>query len=298
MKRPQHPYISPRAQQILATYRTALQARGDLHADTIRNYLSDLQQFIAWCETSWQDGLYPEAAFQLPDLTTPLIAQYRAHLLTIVQLKPASINRMLVSIKRFCAWATACNMLGSDPARAVPLVARPDRRPRFMNDAEEQQLLAAVATAASLRDRAIVVTLLRTGLRVHELCALPIEHLDLSPRGSRIIVAGEGASAREVPVDRLTRETLALYVPTRPPEAIPLFVGPRAHQPLAERTVGRIVHTYASRAHLGAISPQDLRNRYGYRIAHTLPLPEVARLLGHTSLASTVRYFAAPDEAS
>jgi integrase/recombinase XerC len=294
MKRPQHPYISARAQQILATYRGELQARGELEAATIRNYLSDLQQFIAWCELSWQDGLYPEAAFWLPELTTPLIARYRAHLLTVLQLKPASINRMLISIKRFCAWATARDMLGSDPARAVPLVAQPDRQPRFLSDAEEQRLLAAVATAASLRDQAIVVTLLRTGLRVHELCALSIGHVQLATPGGRIIVAGAGAAARDVPIDRLTYETLSRYVPTRPPEAIPLFVGPRAPpQPLAERTVGRIVHTYASQAQLGAISPQDLRNRYGYHLAQTVPLPEVARLLGHSSLASTVRYYAA-----
>jgi site-specific recombinase XerD len=227
-----------------------------------------------------------------------VIAQYRAYLLTVLQLKPVSINRMLISIKRFCAWATEHDMIGSDPARAVPLVAQPDRPPRFLSDAEEQKLLAAVATAAPLRDQAIVVTLLRTGLQVHELCALPIDHVHLSARGGSIVVAGEGARAREVPIDALTRDTLSLYVPSRPSEAIPLFVGRRAHQPLAERTIGRIVSTCASQAHLGDISPQDLRNRYGYRIAHILPLPEVARLLGHSSLVTAVRYFAAPADPS
>ncbi|HEV2457666.1 MAG TPA: tyrosine-type recombinase/integrase [Ktedonobacterales bacterium] len=294
MKRPQHPYISASAQQLLATYRAALQERGDLQGTTIRNYLSDLHHFVAWCEASWQEGLFPDVAFRLSDLTTPLIAQYRAYLLTILRLKPASINRMLISIKRFSAWATERNMLGSDPARPVPLVAQPQPQPRFLSDAEEQRLLATVATAAPLRDRAIVVTLLRAGLRVQELCALPIEHVDLTSQGSRILVAGAGAGAREVPLDPLTRDTLSLYVPTRPTGAVPLFVGPDAQQPLTPRTVGRIVHNYASQAELGDLSPQDLRNRYGFRIAQALPLPEVARLLGHTSLISTVRYFAAP----
>jgi integrase/recombinase XerD len=298
MKRVQHPWISGSAEEILATYRAALQERGDLQAATIRNYLSDLRQLMAWCESSWQEGLFPEAAFRLPDLTTPLIARYRAYLLTVLQLKPASINRMLISIKRFCAWATERNMLGSDPARAVPLVGQPDQQPRFLSDEEEQRLLAMMATAASPRDRAIVVTLLRTGLRVHELCALPFDHVDLSSRGGRILVVGKRIGERTVPLDPLARETLSLYVPTRPSGAIPLFVGPRAHQPLTERTVGRIVHSYASQAELGDISPQDLRNRYGYRIAQTLPLSEVARLLGHASLTSAVRYVATPADAS
>lgn len=298
MKREQHPWISGNAEQILATYHAALRERGDLREATIRNYLSDLRHFMAWCETSWQEGLVPDAAFRLPDLTTPLIARYRAYLLAGLRLKPASINRMLISIKRFCAWATERDMLGSDPARAVPLVEQPERQPRFLSDEEEQRLLAMMAKAASPRDRAIVVTLLRTGLRVHELCTLPIEHVDLSAAGGRILVVGEHATERTVPLDPLARETLALYVPTRPSGAIPLFVGPRAQQPLTERTVGRIVHSYASQAELSDISPQDLRNRYGYRIAQALPLPEVARLLGHASLVSAVRYFAAPVDVS
>jgi integrase/recombinase XerC len=298
MTRTPHPYLSAYAQQTLATYRAALHERGELRAATIRNYLSDLQQFMAWCETLWQDGLFPEAVFRLTDLTTPVIAQYRAYLLSGLQLKPASINRVLISIKRFCAWATERDMLVSDPARAVPLVAQPDGRPRFLTDDEEERLLAAVATAAPPRDQAIVVTLLRSGLRAHELCGLPIEHVDLSPQNSRIIVAGECATTREVPIDPLTRDTLAIYVPTRPAGAIPLFVGARANQPLTERTVGRIVHAYAAQADLGDVSPQDLRNRYGYRIAKALPLREVARLLGHTSLTSTLRYVATSDDPS
>src|SRR5260370_42637446 len=115
MKREQHPWISTSAEDVLASYRETLQERDALHAATIRNYLSDLRHFMAWCETSWQEGLFPEVAFRLPALTTPLIAQYRAYLLSVLRLKPASINRMLVSINRFSAWATERNMLACTP---------------------------------------------------------------------------------------------------------------------------------------------------------------------------------------
>jgi site-specific recombinase XerD len=126
MKREQHPWISASAENVLVSYREALQERDELRAATIRNYLSDLRHFMAWCETSWQEGLFPEVAFRLPDLTTPLIAQYRAYLLSVLRLKPASINRMLVSIKRFSAWATERDMLASDPARhSTGRAARP-----------------------------------------------------------------------------------------------------------------------------------------------------------------------------
>lgn len=293
MKRASNPYVSSAAEQLLAQYRSSLEQHGTVEAETIRNYLSDLRQFMAWCETSWQNGLQPSDGFRIADLTTPLVAQYRAYLLTILQLKPTSCNRMLISIKRLCAWATERNMLASDPARAVPLTVQPDQPPRFLTDAEEQRLLATVAALAPPRDQAIVILLLRAGLRVQELCALPSDHVDLSPsRGGSIQITGVGARGREVPLDALARDTVALYVPTRPAGAIPFFVGARTDQSLTTRTVGRIVSAYAARAQLAALSPQDLRNRCGYRLARTLPLPEVARRLGHRSLASALRYVA------
>jgi site-specific recombinase XerD len=296
VKRTSQPWISPAAEQLLDNYRGALHQRGELSAVTIRNYLSDLRQFIAWSEETPREEPLTPPQFRLSDLTTPLIARYRAFLLAVLTLKPASVNRMLISIKRFCAWATARGMLASDPSLAIRLTTGQERGPRILTDEEEHALLATVARSPHLRDRAIVITLLRTGVRAPELCALRSDHLHLDARGGLLVVAASRAATREVPLDADADQALRLYLPTRPPTAIPLFVADHSVHPLTERTVGRIVHKYAEEALMPDVSPQSLRNRFGYRMARSLPLPEVARLMGHTSLATAVRYLQPVDD--
>ena len=53
MKRTVQPQLSANGQQALAQYRQTLQQFEDILPGTIRNYLSDLRQFIALCEDCW-----------------------------------------------------------------------------------------------------------------------------------------------------------------------------------------------------------------------------------------------------
>lgn len=55
MKREAQPPLSIEGEQALDHYAHSLQQLEDLSAVTIRNYLSDLRQFMAWCECSWRE---------------------------------------------------------------------------------------------------------------------------------------------------------------------------------------------------------------------------------------------------
>jgi site-specific recombinase XerD len=52
MKRPAMPELSIAGEAVLAAYVTALREETDANATSIRNYGSDLRQFIAWCEAT------------------------------------------------------------------------------------------------------------------------------------------------------------------------------------------------------------------------------------------------------
>jgi len=56
MRRAAQPLLSADGQLALEQYMQVLQPLEDLSPVTTRNYLSDLRQFIAWCECSWRDG--------------------------------------------------------------------------------------------------------------------------------------------------------------------------------------------------------------------------------------------------
>ena len=61
----------------------------------------------------------------------------------VAELKPASINRYLVSVKRYFSWAVDEGLLSRDPAKAVKLVPRVMPPPRHLSDKEEAALVAA-----------------------------------------------------------------------------------------------------------------------------------------------------------
>ena len=97
MKRAGQPTISHAGTEALNQYKANLQHKEDMSLVTIRNYLSDLRQFIAWCEATWQEGLDGETPFAPTEVVTPTLTRYRSYLQTALRLKPASVNRALVS---------------------------------------------------------------------------------------------------------------------------------------------------------------------------------------------------------
>ncbi len=78
-------------------YEEALRSEEDLSAVTIRNYLSDVRQFAAWYEERSQGGPEETSPFTPAAVATPTLTAYRAFLQHILHLKPASVNRSLVS---------------------------------------------------------------------------------------------------------------------------------------------------------------------------------------------------------
>jgi len=55
-KRAKKPVLSSGGEHVLAQYERRLRVEENVCSATIRNYLSDLRQFMAWCESLWQQG--------------------------------------------------------------------------------------------------------------------------------------------------------------------------------------------------------------------------------------------------
>ena len=276
-----------------------LREEQDLAADTVRNYLSDLRQFAVFCEVTRAEGEESGEAFSPADVTTPTITLYRSHLKNVLELKPASINRHLVSIKRYFGWTVDEGLVGRDPAKAVKLVPRVGPPPRHLTDREEAALVAAVERYGSLRDRTLIVVALHTGLRAEELCGLRPSHVKMAKRSGRLEVWGKRGKYREVPLNATAREALAEWMSELPEGAPCLFpsrkgekngAGERELRPITDRALGYIVSKYAALAKVEDVSPQDLRHRFGYEMANRVPLHRLAQIMGHDSLDTTMVY--------
>jgi integrase/recombinase XerD len=288
MKRSAHPSLSPVGQEALAFYERWLREREDLTAASIRNYLSDLRHFIAWYETEREAPVHDY--FTPQGITTPALTRYRTYLQTAGRQKPASVNRTLISLKRYFGWALQQRLITYDPSAAVKLVGQEESTPRHLDDQEEQALVAAVTKAGNLRDRVLIVLLLHTGLRAREVCRLRRDLVKLGKRSGLLEIIGKRNKYREVPLNATARKMLEEYLPTLPPDAVFLFPSNKTKEALSERALGYIVKKYASVAKLTDVSPHDLRHRFGYRMAESVPLHRLAQIMGHDSLDTTRLY--------
>ncbi len=183
------------------------------------------------------------------------------------------------------AQSVECSVLGVPVALSTcyrnPLLESMEEAssPRHLDDQEEQALVAAVTETGSLRDRAIIVLMLHTGLRTRELCTLTRAQVRLGKQSGTISVHGKRNKYREVPLNATARATQLAYNPSlKEPSrsSTPLFLSEKRHTQLTERGLGYIVKRYAERALIHDVSPHDLRRRFGYRMAEMVPLHRLA----------------------
>ncbi len=299
MRRIAKPKLSEEGEKELERFGDYLCDEQDLAADTVRNYLSDVRQFAAFFEVSWSEGEERGESFSPANVTTPTITLYRSHLKNALELKPASINRHLISIKRYFGWALDEGLLSRDPAKAVKLVPRVVPPPRHLTDKEESALVAAVERYGTSRDRTLIVVGLHTGLRAEELCGLKPSHVKISRRSGRLEVWGKRGKYREVPLNSTAREVLAGWMAELPPDAPCLFPsrkgaasgdGQKDLKRITDRALGYVVAKYAALAKVEDVSPHDLRHRFGYEMAKRVPLHRLAQIMGHDSLDTTTVY--------
>ncbi len=293
MRRQAMPPLSHQGQQLLEQYSAHLREQQDMAAATLRNYRSDVRQFVAWCEQIWTTEETGAPEFSPPRVTTPTITRYRTYLQAERQLKPTTVNRYLTSLRRFFGWAKGCELVSRDPAARVKLVPEGQAAPRQLSDQEEEDLLAAVTAEGRLRDYTLVVVMLHTGLRAGEICQLRRDQIGMQKRSGSLHVRGKRNKQRDVPLNGTAREALRDYLAVLPAEQQYLFASPQSGKPLTERGLGHLIAKYAHKARLVDVSPHDLRHRFAYRMAQSVPLHRLAQIMGHDSLDTTLIYITA-----
>lgn len=200
--------------------------------------------------------------------------------------KPASVNLALAAVDHFNRF------LGLGPA-IVSREPLAQSAPRALSG-DEQRALVRAAEAGKPRDRAIVVLLLYTGLRLTELVALDVGDARISARKGLLVVrSGKGDRYREVPLNRPVRDALEAWVKIRAKRIADgepaLFVGPQGLR-LSPRAVDMVIRNTARGAGL-ELSAHVLRHTCVTNLVRGgNDIVLVAELAGHQRLETTRRY--------
>ena len=216
---------------------------------------------------------------------------------------PATANRMLAALRRVLqeAWRLG-QMTAEEYERAADLkVIKAEVLPsgRALSRDEVIALLAACtadATPAGVRDAALLLLLLATGLRRSEAVALDVA--DYAPAtGALKVREGKGRKDRMVYVEApAAAAALADWQVVRGTTAGPLFVraargGHLTTKRMTDQAVALILERRAGQAGVAAFSPHDLRRTcITWLLEAGADLATVQRIAGHADPATTARY--------
>jgi site-specific recombinase XerD len=218
-------------------------------------------------------------------------AELRAWLVTLRgTLSPGSVLGYYRAAKAFGNWLAR---EGLSAAAAFLALRRPKTPARVIEPIPDDDLRRLLA-AASVRDRALILLLLDTGLRVSEAAGISLG--DLRPDGS-IKVMGKGARERIVPVGPTARSALVRYLAERAAGGREegLFLGREGQ--LTTRGIHQLLGRLKRRTGVQArCNPHALRHTFAHAyLVNGGDLFSLQRILGHSTLDMVRRYVALAD---
>lgn len=171
--------------------------------------------------------------------------------------------------------------------------------PEPLTPDETLRLLAACPSGRiGTRNRALLATLWRSGLRIHEALLLRPHHVDFGNREVTVL-RGKGGKRRVAGIDNGALEILTVWLEVREglsiPVDAPLFCTvsrPNPGQPLWQAQVRASMHELGRKAGIPKrVHPHGLRHSLAVDLLREgAPLPYIQRQLGHSSLATTAVY--------
>lgn len=255
--------------EAIEQYIESRKAKG-LSPRTIHTYSTRLAKFTNWLGDR--------------DLTRPVIRSYLAYL-SAQGIERISVQGYFRDVCVFCNWLVDEEFLTVSPARKL-LPRVPKRQPASYTREQVQKLLAM----CDARDRAIIITLLDTGLRASELCSLRRDSVDVVTGRFRVI--GKGNKERIGWLDPYTREMIAAYLATRRDHHQALWVGNQG--PLTPNGIHQI---FGRRADQAGIRDDVRRLVHAWRATFAKnyllqggDLESLRKLLGHESIAMSAHY--------
>ena len=200
-------------------------------------------------------------------------------------LKESSINAERDVLCAFFAWLYREKLIEQDPTANLAPTKRPKVIRKPYSSVELERLKEA---CVSDRDRAIVCFLLSTGCRVSEVCALNRDDIDFSSMSVKVY--GKGNKERTVFIDDVTVMMLKRYLTQRKDDYESLFAG-QGTKRLTPFGVRYMLRKLGEKSGVANVHPHRFRRTLATSlIDHGMPIQEVAVILGHDKIDTTMKY--------
>lgn len=268
--------------------------RSNLSASTLENYRAYLagprtRQFLA-------DHHIAEPA----QLTAQAIREFEGELLE-AGVSPGTVDTFHRIFKNFTGFCIREGYASDNGVLEVKGPKLAQREPETFTRDEEKRLLAAAKTP---RDQMLMEFMLRTGLRLSEVCSVTVNDIIDSPHGAYVRVRqGKGRKDRIVPLDtpeyRLSAKLQRYIARSRPKDTqqAALFLTNRRdrsgrgdYAPLSPRGLQVLMRRLGEETGI-RVHPHKFRHTFATQaLSAGVDVMALQRALGHTTLAMVSRY--------
>ncbi len=275
-------------QRLLAQFLQYLRVEKRYSDHTIIAYERDITHFIGWLHREQQQ------------VVTVSYADFRRYLVELFQKRYAkkTFVRKISALKSFYRYLLREQLIDHNPIEHISLPKSEQRLPNFLYETEIDAWLGyrVKNDGLDLRNHALFELLYASGLRVGEICALELAHLDFAAQQVKV-VDGKGGKTRYVPMGTYAITALQQYLEYSRPQLLrqkatqTVFLNQHG-EPLSERGVRHILKSVAQAAGVATkIHPHMLRHSFAtHLLSHGADLRSVQEMLGHENLSSTQIY--------
>lgn len=200
--------------------------------------------------------------------------------------KRNTLNTIIITIKAFFNFLCDEGYIEVNPSRKLKKVKETKRLRKSLNDITLEQVRL---TCSNKRDRALIEFSYSTGLRVSELVKLDINDLDFT--SNKLSVIGKGNKERFVMFSDIAKFYIKQYLNERRDDNPALFVSiKKPYNRIGKRGIEKIFTKIKDTLGMKELYPHLLRHTFATKLAATADITVVQKLLGHSSINTTMVY--------
>ena len=267
---------------------TMLRVERNVSTHTMDAYKRDINQYLVY--------LGDLDIKNLSDVKSTHIRDY-IRLLSDGGMAPASISRIISSIRTYYRFLSSENLLDENPLLLINNPKLPKKLPDVLSEKEISLIINAIQESSQFyqRDKAIIELLYSCGIRVTELCNLEMSNLFIDE--DLIRVMGKGNKERLLPLGVRSKKYLDDYIKHSRNSHIKksgssfVFVSRNGNQ-LTRAMINIILNKWTQVSGLKkSVSPHKLRHSFATHLLEGgADLRFVQALLGHSDISTTQIY--------